>query len=38
LVDIDFFTPWNFQLHLVKGLPIAFLAFDRFIDLNKEQE
>jgi|LauGreDrversion4_2_1035121.scaffolds.fasta_scaffold578068_2 hypothetical protein len=38
LNDIDLFTPYNYQLHLSKGLPMAFLAFEKRLNLQKDQE
>lgn len=33
LIDIDLFTPLNYQMHLNKGLSIAFLTFDTRLNL-----
>jgi len=38
LNDVDIFNPWNFQMHLLLGKQIAFLAFNKYIDLNKDEE
>ncbi len=38
LNDIDLFTPYNYQLHLSKGVPMAFLAFEKRLNLQKDQE
>lgn len=38
LIDIDLFTPWNFQHHLIFGKPVVFLGFDDYIDMEKDQE
>jgi hypothetical protein len=34
LIDVDIFNPWSYQMHLLKGKPIAFLALDYKIDLE----
>lgn len=36
LIDIDIFNPWTYQLHLVQGKPIAFLAFDYELILERD--
>jgi hypothetical protein len=38
LIDVDLFDPWTFQLHLVQGKPIAFLAFDYELILQRDEE
>jgi hypothetical protein len=38
LIDIDLFTPWNFQHHLIFGKHVVFLALDNYIDYKKDME
>ena len=38
LIDVDLFNPWTYQMHLLKGKPLAFLAFDYKIDIDQEHE
>lgn len=38
LNEVDIFNPFNFQLHLIFGKPMAFLVLENYIDLKKNAE